>query len=60
MRELASIKPNPRSYDVVKPTYSELLQAIIPRNNGTQQGIEALRASIERSKAKCEGGDDEL
>lgn len=51
MRELATIK-HPRSYNVAKPTYSELLQAIIPRNNGTQQGVEALKASIEKSKAK--------
>lgn len=51
---MTAIQPikHPHSYTVAQPTYSELLQAIIPRNNGTQQGVEALKKSIERSKQR--------
>lgn len=39
------------SYDVEdEKYYADLYAKIIPRQNGTQSGIEALKKSLERSK----------
>lgn len=39
-----------RSLTVIEPTYSELLRVVMKRNNGTQTGINALKASLERNE----------
>lgn len=33
--------------------YVDLLKKVMPRKNGTPEGIEALRKSLERSAKKC-------
>ena len=32
------------------PNYTELLAQVIPRKNGTKEGIKALQASLDRNK----------
>lgn len=39
-----------RSLTVIEPTYSELLRVVMKRNNGTQAGIDALKAVLERNE----------
>jgi hypothetical protein len=59
MNELNSISASRlrtpiENISIYEPSFSDLMATVIRRENGTQAGVEALKASIERGKVLIE------